>query len=74
MFILNSRRKKVPKLLSIVTICFNEKEHIVETMDSVLKQTLQDYEYLILDGESTDGTVELIKNHIVHNKKRTATT
>jgi glycosyltransferase involved in cell wall biosynthesis len=51
-----------PKI-SIVTICRNARADIAATMASVLKQSYVPFEYLIIDGGSTDGTVEYIKNH-----------
>ncbi len=48
--------------ISIVTITFNAEQFLRETMQSVLKQTHTDIEYLIIDGKSTDGTVEIIKS------------
>ncbi len=42
---------------SIITVCFNSKKTILRTMESVLNQTRAPYEYIIVDGLSTDGTV-----------------
>ena len=53
--------KKTPKL-SIITVCFNNKNGLLKTMQSVVRQTFTDYEYIVIDGGSTDGTIELIKN------------
>lgn len=53
------------KLLSVVTVCYNEKDHIIETLNSVLMQNFTDYEYIILDGKSTDGTDNMIQNRIL---------
>jgi glycosyltransferase involved in cell wall biosynthesis len=43
--------------LSIVTINYNNAEGLRKTMESVLKQTYYDFEYIIVDGASTDGSV-----------------
>lgn len=51
-----------PKL-SIITVCFNNKEGLKKTIESVKRQTFKDYEYIIVDGGSTDGTIELIKEN-----------
>lgn len=53
---------KSPKI-SIVTVCFNAVKSIEETMLSVLNQTYPNIEYIIIDGGSTDGTVDLIKKY-----------
>lgn len=52
----------MPKL-SIITINLNNKEGLQKTMASVLNQTFTDYEYIVIDGGSNDGSVELIKEH-----------
>lgn len=47
--------------ISIITITYNAARWLERTMLSVLAQTSQDYEYIIVDGASTDGTVDIIK-------------
>jgi len=49
-------------LLSILTPAFNSTEYIRETINSVLSQTYQDWEWTILDDGSTDGTGEIIRS------------
>ncbi|MDB4409982.1 glycosyltransferase [Gammaproteobacteria bacterium] len=46
-----------------ITVCFNEAETIERTIKSVLAQGYQNTEYLIIDGGSRDGTVELAKKY-----------
>jgi len=48
---------------SIITIVYNDVEHIEGTIQSVLTQTYKNYEYIIIDGGSTDGTVDIIKKY-----------
>ena len=51
--------------LSIITINYNDRSNLMKTMDSVGKQTLKlnvDYEYIVIDGKSIDGSVGLIKS------------
>jgi glycosyltransferase involved in cell wall biosynthesis len=49
--------------LSIITINYNNAEELAKTMSSVFEQTWTSFEYLIIDGGSTDNSVEVIKNH-----------
>ncbi|WP_052172470.1 glycosyltransferase family 2 protein [Psychroserpens jangbogonensis] len=48
-------------LISIVTVVFNGIKYLQQTIDSVANQTYPNIEYIIIDGGSTDGTVDLIK-------------
>lgn len=50
-------------LISIITVCFNTIETIEQTILSVINQTYPHIEYIIIDGGSTDGTVEIIKKY-----------
>lgn len=48
---------------SIITINFNNREGLKFTIESVKNQTFKDFEFIIIDGGSTDGSVEVIKQH-----------
>jgi len=50
-------------LFSVITICRNEKNGIARTLESVVNQTYNNYEYIIIDGLSTDGTLEIIESY-----------
>lgn len=47
---------------SILVVCLNAGQRLVDTIDSVLRQTNQDYEIIIKDGESEDGSIEQVKS------------
>ena len=50
-------------ILSIITINYNNRDGLRKTIESVVNQTYQDFEYVIIDGGSTDGSVEVIKEY-----------
>lgn len=50
-------------LVSIVTVCFNSEKTIRKTIESVLSQTYFNIEYLIVDGKSSDNTVDVAKEY-----------
>lgn len=50
-------------LVSIITVCLNSSKSIRKTFDSVLQQDYSQIEYLVIDGLSTDGTVDIIKEY-----------
>ena len=49
--------------ISVITIVYNNRETIADAIDSVLAQTYADIEYIVVDGLSTDGTVEIVKSY-----------
>lgn len=53
-------------LLSIITINYNNLTGLKRTVLSVVSQTFSDYEYILIDGGSTDGSVEFIKENKGH--------
>lgn len=50
-------------LISIVTVSFNAVNYIEETIKSVINQTYPNIEYIVIDGGSTDGTIDIIKKY-----------
>ncbi len=60
------RRKPLPRI-SVVTPCFNSIGTIAETIESVRAQNYPDLEYIVVDGGSTDGTLELLHKYVEGN-------
>lgn len=51
---------------SIITINYNNRDGLRRTIESVINQTFTDYEYILIDGGSTDGSVDVIKEYKQH--------
>ena len=49
--------------ISIITVVWNNKETIRDAIDSVLSQTHKNIEYIIVDGSSRDGTIEIVQGY-----------
>lgn len=56
--------------LTVITVCFNAKDDLRKTLDSVLEQTYNDMEYLVVDGGSKDGTIDLLKEYDILFKNK----
>lgn len=52
----------IPKV-TIITVVYNDKINIGRTIDNVLKQTYTNIEYIVIDGGSNDGTLEVVKSY-----------
>ena len=50
-------------MISIITATFNSAKTLKDTIQSVLRQTNKDFEYLIIDGGSTDETIDIVKSY-----------
>lgn len=50
-------------LFSIITVSYNSAETIERTIVSVLNQSFQDFEFIIIDGASTDGTLSIVEKY-----------
>ena len=48
---------------SVITINYNNNGGLKKTVDSVICQTNTDFEFIIIDGGSTDGSIDIIKEH-----------
>ena len=51
-------------MISVITVCYNSAKTIRKTFESMLGQTYQDFEYIVVDGGSTDGTVDIIEEYV----------
>ena len=52
--------------LSIITINYNDKEGLQKTINSIISQNFQDFEWIVIDGGSSDGSKELIEKYQSH--------
>ena len=50
-------------LITVITIVYNGKPYLEETILSIISQTYDNVEYIIIDGDSSDGTLEIIKKY-----------
>ena len=50
-------------LISIITVTYNGEKHIEETFKSVFGQTYKNFEYIVIDGGSSDQTLKLIRKY-----------
>ena len=52
----------MPKL-SVITINYNNKSGLEKTIQSLFSQTFTDFEYIVIDGGSTDGSIDIINKY-----------
>lgn len=49
--------------VSIITVTYNSEQHLEETIQSVINQSYQNIEYIIIDGASTDSTLTIVEKY-----------
>ena len=49
--------------ISIITVAYNSEKYISTAIESVLAQTYSDIEYIVVDGNSTDSTIDIVKEY-----------
>ena len=59
----SSRNQTRSLKISVITVVRNGMPFVAQTIDSVVNQNYRELEYIVIDGGSTDGTVEVIKSH-----------
>jgi len=53
--------KNKDPLVSIITVTFNAEDHILKTIESVREQVSSEFEYIVVDGGSSDSTLDIVK-------------
>ncbi len=57
--------------VSLITVSYNSARTIEDTISSVQRQTYKDIEYIVVDGNSTDGTIEIVKQFVYAKQNAT---
>jgi glycosyltransferase involved in cell wall biosynthesis len=50
-------------LISVITVVFNRKEDLRDTINNIQQQSFKDFEFIVVDGGSNDGTLDVIKEN-----------
>lgn len=51
-------------MISVITVTYNSEKTIRENLESVLRQTYRDIEFIIIDGASKDNTIEIVRKYV----------
>lgn len=60
---------KYSPIVSVIVAVHNMREHIRQCIESVLDQSMQDLELILVDDASTDGTADIIREYALHDKR-----
>ena len=55
---------------SILVVCLNSGQRLLDTIESIISQKYQNYEIVIKDGESTDGSIEMVRERFAEKIER----
>jgi alpha-1,3-rhamnosyltransferase len=69
---INSKYQEVDKLelISVVVLTYNSYETVIETLESIKRQTYEKLELIVCDDHSTDNTIKLVRRWLKQNKRR----
>ena len=59
---IRDEQSKTAPLVSIITVVYNAREHLSELLNNVLAKIPDDFEFIVIDGNSTDGTLDLLQS------------
>ena len=65
-YLYNKRKTKKP-FFSIITVVKDDEKNILRTLNSIKNQSYKNYEYIIVDGKSTDKTLQILKKNKIFN-------
>lgn len=60
------KKEKKQRVFTVITVLYNAEDFIEETIKSVLNQTNNNIEYILIDGGSTDNTLPIVKKYMDH--------
>ena len=58
------------KIITIITVCLNSSSTIKNTLNSLLNQNFTEFEYIVIDGNSNDGTLNILSDYKLKFKKK----